>query len=101
MEKCDGDLRIENRKKTEMVKELVRRGYNSDPVKAWKLIQDRESVLVINYLCLLLNEKKMDYLHFFLLIFSWMKLSKELLKKQKKMKVLHQLVQPQPKMMRI
>lgn len=30
-----------------MVKELVRRGYNSDPVKAWKLIQDRESVLVI------------------------------------------------------
>lgn len=47
MEKCDGDLRIENRKKTEMVKELVRRGYNSDPVKAWKLIQDKESVLVI------------------------------------------------------
>lgn len=46
MEKCDGDLRIENRKKTEMEKELVRRGYNSDPVKAWKLIQDRESVLV-------------------------------------------------------
>lgn len=30
-----------------MVKELVRRGYNSDPVKAWKLIQDKESVLVI------------------------------------------------------
>jgi len=47
VEKCDGDLRIENRKKSEMVKELVRRGYNSDPVKAWKLIQDRESVLVI------------------------------------------------------
>jgi DNA topoisomerase-2 len=46
VEKCDGDLRIENRKKTEMVKELVRRGYNSDPVKAWKLIQDRESVLL-------------------------------------------------------
>lgn len=48
VEKCDGDLRIENRKKTDMVKELVRRGYNSDPVKAWKLIQDRESVLVNN-----------------------------------------------------
>lgn len=30
-----------------MVKELVKRGYNSDPVKAWKLVQDRESVLVI------------------------------------------------------
>lgn len=49
VEKCDGDLRIENRKKSEMVKELVRRGYNSDPVKAWKLIQDRESVLVIYF----------------------------------------------------
>lgn len=49
VEKCDGDLRIENRKKTEMVKELVRRGYNSDPVKAWKLVQDRESVLVCKY----------------------------------------------------
>lgn len=46
VEKCDGDLRIENRKKSEMVKELIRRGYNSDPVKAWKLIQDRESVLL-------------------------------------------------------
>lgn len=50
VEKCDGDLRIENRKKTEMVKELVRRGYNSDPVKAWKLVQDRESVLVYIFL---------------------------------------------------
>lgn len=30
-----------------MVKELIRRGYNSDPVKAWKLIQDRESVMVV------------------------------------------------------
>lgn len=48
VEKCDGNLRIENRKKAEMIKELIRLGYNSDPVKAWKLIQDRESVLVIN-----------------------------------------------------
>lgn len=47
MEKCDGDLRIENRKKSDMVKELVRRGFNSDPVKSWKLAQDRESVMVI------------------------------------------------------
>uniref|UniRef100_A0A2S2Q8Z8 DNA topoisomerase 2 n=1 Tax=Sipha flava TaxID=143950 RepID=A0A2S2Q8Z8_9HEMI len=46
VEKCDGNLRIENRKKTEMIKELVRLGYNSDPVKAWKLIQDRESVML-------------------------------------------------------
>lgn len=48
MEKCDGSLRIENRKKAEMIKELVRLGYTSDPVKAWKLVQDRESVMVIN-----------------------------------------------------
>lgn len=33
-----------------MVKELVKRGYNSDPVKAWKLVQDRESVLVCVFL---------------------------------------------------
>lgn len=48
VEKCDGNLKIENRKKIEMINELVRRGYNSDPVKAWKLLQDRESVLVSN-----------------------------------------------------
>lgn len=53
VEKCDGNLKIENRKKTEMINELVRRGYNSDPVKAWKLAQDRESVMVINILCCL------------------------------------------------
>lgn len=68
MEKCDGDLRIENRKKTEMVKELVRRGYNSDPVKAWKLIQDRESVLVINLLYL--RQKKIFLIIFFLFILA-------------------------------
>lgn len=29
-----------------MIEELVRKGYDSDPVKAWKLRQDREAILV-------------------------------------------------------
>lgn len=29
-----------------MIEELVRKGYDSDPVKAWKLKQDREAILV-------------------------------------------------------
>ncbi|XP_012256449.2 DNA topoisomerase 2 isoform X2 [Athalia rosae] len=45
LEKCDGDLVIENKKKKEMIAELVRRGYDSDPVVAWKLRQNREEAL--------------------------------------------------------
>ncbi|XP_032456778.1 DNA topoisomerase 2 isoform X2 [Nasonia vitripennis] len=45
MEKCDGTLTIENKKKKDMIAELVRRGYDSDPVVAWKLAQNREEVL--------------------------------------------------------
>lgn len=36
MEKCDGKLTIENKKKLKMIEELKNRGYPSDPVKAWK-----------------------------------------------------------------
>ena len=36
LEKCDGTLKIENKKKKIMIEELVRRGYDSDPIKAWK-----------------------------------------------------------------
>merc|ERR1712042_128528 len=36
LEKCDGTLKIENKKKKIMIDELVRRGYDSDPIKAWK-----------------------------------------------------------------
>merc|ERR1712025_1111676 len=36
LEKCDGTLKIENKKKKVMIDELQRRGYDSDPVKAWK-----------------------------------------------------------------
>lgn len=46
LEKCDGTLVIENKKKKDMIAELVRRNYESDPVVAWKLSQNREQVLV-------------------------------------------------------
>merc|ERR1712142_430663 len=36
LEKCDGTLKIENKKKQVMIEELSRRGYDSDPIKAWK-----------------------------------------------------------------
>ena len=36
IEKCDGTLKIENKKKKIMIEELSRRGYDSDPLKAWK-----------------------------------------------------------------
>lgn len=45
LEKCDGTLVIENKKKKDMIAELVRRNYESDPVLAWKLTQNREEVL--------------------------------------------------------
>lgn len=46
MEKCDGRLVIENKKKKLMIEELVKSGYDSDPLKAWKLQIDKESALV-------------------------------------------------------
>ncbi|XP_051156221.1 DNA topoisomerase 2 [Leptopilina boulardi] len=45
IEKCDGSLVVENKKKKEMIAELVRKKYDSDPVVAWKLTQNREEVL--------------------------------------------------------
>merc|ERR1712241_575240 len=36
LEKCDGTLKVENKKKKLMVEELARKGYDSDPVKAWQ-----------------------------------------------------------------
>lgn len=46
LEKCDGTIVIENRKKKDMIAELIRREYASDPVMVWKLSQNREEVLV-------------------------------------------------------
>ncbi|XP_069993753.1 DNA topoisomerase 2-alpha isoform X2 [Penaeus vannamei] len=45
LEKCDGRLVIENKKKKDMIAELQRKGFDSDPVKAWKRVQDREAAL--------------------------------------------------------
>ncbi|XP_076055867.1 DNA topoisomerase 2 isoform X2 [Oratosquilla oratoria] len=45
LEKCDGRLTVENKKKKDMIAELERKGYDSDPVKAWKTKQDREGAL--------------------------------------------------------
>lgn len=50
LEKCDGTLVIENKKKKDMIAELIRRNYESDPLVAWKLSQNREQVLVSRFL---------------------------------------------------
>lgn len=41
MEKIEGEVIIENKAKREMIQQLVRRGYDSDPVKSWKKAQDK------------------------------------------------------------
>ena len=46
LEKCDGRLEIENKKAKDMVAELQRKGYESDPVKEWKKLKDRDAALV-------------------------------------------------------
>lgn len=41
MEKIEGTITIENKPKKELIQMLVRRGYDSDPIKAWKKAQDK------------------------------------------------------------
>lgn len=36
MEKCSGELTVENKKRKAIVDELIKRGYAPDPVKEWK-----------------------------------------------------------------
>jgi len=43
LEKCDGTIKIENKKKKLMIEELSRRGFHSDPIKAWKKTQAQSS----------------------------------------------------------
>ncbi|XP_021916597.1 DNA topoisomerase 2-like isoform X2 [Zootermopsis nevadensis] len=45
IEKCDGVLIVENKKKKVMIEELKRMGYDSDPVKAWKIRQNKDEAL--------------------------------------------------------
>lgn len=42
MEKCSGELTVENKKRKTIVDELIKRGYAPDPVKEWKRRQAEE-----------------------------------------------------------
>lgn len=42
IEKCDGSLVVENKKRKKMIEELVKRNYDSDPVKKWKSTQTQQ-----------------------------------------------------------
>ncbi|XP_047738579.1 DNA topoisomerase 2-alpha isoform X2 [Hyalella azteca] len=44
-EKCEGKLVVENKKRKDMINELITKGYESDPVKAWKKSQSREAAV--------------------------------------------------------
>jgi DNA topoisomerase-2 len=46
IEKCSGELVIENKKMKVMTEELKRRGYDPDPVAVWKMKQNKEEALV-------------------------------------------------------
>jgi DNA topoisomerase-2 len=46
VEKCDGVLVIENKQRQVMIEELKRRGYDPDPLKEWKLRQNKDEALV-------------------------------------------------------
>jgi hypothetical protein len=39
LEKCDGRLVVENKRKKVMVQELINKGFDPDPVKRWKANQ--------------------------------------------------------------
>ena len=39
LEKCDGSLKVENKKKKIMIAELERKNFDPDPVKKWKTAQ--------------------------------------------------------------
>lgn len=41
MEKIEGTIVVENKPKKELIQTLVRKGYDSDPVKAWKEAQNK------------------------------------------------------------
>jgi DNA topoisomerase-2 len=49
IEKCDGVLVIENKQRKVMIEELKKRGYDPDPVKEWKMRQNKDEALVSTY----------------------------------------------------
>lgn len=45
MEKIEGSITVENKAKKDLIQTLVRRGYDSDPVKAWKEAQNKGKMI--------------------------------------------------------
>nr|DBA22322.1 TPA: hypothetical protein GDO54_013360 [Pyxicephalus adspersus] len=48
LEKIEGKIVIENKPKKELIQMLVQRGFDSDPVKAWKQTQEKEGAGELN-----------------------------------------------------
>jgi DNA topoisomerase-2 len=46
LEKCDGVIVIENKKRKVLFEELKKRGYEPDPVKVWKIRHNKDEALV-------------------------------------------------------
>ena len=44
IEKCKGTLRVENKKKKEVIAELQKQKFAPDPVKRWKKTQEEEAL---------------------------------------------------------
>merc|ERR1719348_488476 len=74
LEKCDGTLKIENKKKKIMIDELTRRGYDSDPVKAWNKSQIQEDEVAVHEeekMRMTMNPKKKMTERVLTMITSW------------------------------
>ena len=50
IEICEEKLIVRYKCKKALVAELAAKGYERDPVKAWKALQDREALIVSNFL---------------------------------------------------
>lgn len=47
LEKCDGSLTVENKKKKNMIAELQRKNFDPDPVKKWKSVQAKAEAAML------------------------------------------------------
>ena len=68
IEKCDGTLVVENKKKKVIIDELKKKGFDPDPVRMWKLKQNKEEALVST--CYIYCWKWMLGKHFLLAAFK-------------------------------
>lgn len=76
-EKCDGTLTVENKKRKEMIAELIRRKYDSDPDAAWRLANNKDEVLVriigIFFVVLsILNLGELNFLYLIMIVLEQM-----------------------------